>query len=42
MLSDEEAECYRRGRLLIYDGTDLSFETIRLDKNPACPVCSKP
>ncbi|MDH4272119.1 MAG: HesA/MoeB/ThiF family protein [Candidatus Aminicenantes bacterium] len=30
------------GRLLIYDGTDLSFETIRLEKNPDCPVCSKP
>ncbi|MFZ2052829.1 MAG: HesA/MoeB/ThiF family protein [Candidatus Aminicenantales bacterium] len=29
------------GRLLIYDGTDLSFETIRLEKNPDCPVCSK-
>jgi molybdopterin/thiamine biosynthesis adenylyltransferase len=30
------------GRLLIYDGTDLSFETIRLEKNSVCPVCSKP
>jgi len=30
------------GRLLIYDGTDLSFETIRLEKDPDCPVCSKP
>jgi molybdopterin/thiamine biosynthesis adenylyltransferase len=30
------------GRLLIYDGTDLSFETIQLEKNPECPVCSKP
>jgi molybdopterin/thiamine biosynthesis adenylyltransferase len=30
------------GRLLIHDGTDLSFETIQLDKNPDCPVCSKP
>jgi molybdopterin-synthase adenylyltransferase len=29
------------GRLLIYDGTDLSFEIISLGKNPACPVCSK-
>lgn len=29
------------GHLLIYDGSDLSFETIRLDKDPACPVCSK-
>ena len=30
------------GRLLIYNGTDLSFETIRLEKDPDCPVCSKP
>jgi molybdopterin/thiamine biosynthesis adenylyltransferase len=30
------------GRLLIYDGMDLSFETIQLEKNPDCPVCSKP
>jgi len=29
------------GRLLIYDGTDLSFEIISVGKNPACPVCSK-
>jgi molybdopterin/thiamine biosynthesis adenylyltransferase len=29
------------GRLLIYDGTDLSFEIVSLGKNPACPVCSK-
>jgi adenylyltransferase/sulfurtransferase len=30
------------GRLLIYDGRDLSFDTIELAKNPACPVCSRP
>ena len=29
------------GRLLIYDGRDLSFEIISVGKNPACPVCSK-
>ncbi len=29
------------GRLLIYDGKDLSFEIISVGKNPACPVCSK-
>jgi adenylyltransferase/sulfurtransferase len=29
------------GRLLIYDGTDLSFEIISIEKNPACLVCSK-
>ncbi len=30
------------GRLLIYDGRDLSFETVGLEKNPDCPVCSSP
>ncbi len=30
------------GRLLIFDGTDLSFETIGLEKNPACLVCGNP
>lgn len=29
------------GRLLIFDGTRLSFETIQVDKNPECPVCSR-
>jgi molybdopterin/thiamine biosynthesis adenylyltransferase len=29
------------GRLLIYDGRELSFEIISLDRNPACPVCSR-
>lgn len=29
------------GRLLIFDGTDLSFEAIGLVKNPDCPVCGK-
>jgi adenylyltransferase/sulfurtransferase len=29
------------GRLLIYDGRELSFETIGLEKNPACPVCAE-
>jgi molybdopterin/thiamine biosynthesis adenylyltransferase len=28
------------GRILIYDGRDLSFEIISVGKNPACPVCS--
>lgn len=28
------------GRLLIYDGRDLTFETIRVERNPDCPVCS--
>jgi adenylyltransferase/sulfurtransferase len=27
------------GRLLLYNALDLSFESIRLRKNPACPVC---
>jgi adenylyltransferase/sulfurtransferase len=29
------------GRLLIYDGSGLSFEMITLEKDPACPVCSR-
>lgn len=28
------------GRLLIWDGRDLAFETIRVERNPDCPVCS--
>ncbi len=28
------------GRLLIYDGSSLSFEIITVEKDPACPVCS--
>jgi adenylyltransferase/sulfurtransferase len=28
------------GRLLLYNGLDLTFETIRLKKNPHCRVCS--
>lgn len=30
------------GRMLIYDGLDLSFSTITLAKSPNCPCCSKP
>ncbi|MBN1966993.1 MAG: molybdopterin-synthase adenylyltransferase MoeB [Anaerolineae bacterium] len=29
------------GRLLLYDATDMSFETIKLRKNPNCPVCGE-
>jgi adenylyltransferase/sulfurtransferase len=29
------------GRMLIYDGLDLSFDTITLAKSPTCPCCSK-
>jgi adenylyltransferase/sulfurtransferase len=29
------------GRLLIYDGSSLSFELITVEKDPACPVCSR-
>lgn len=29
------------GRMLIYDGLDLSFNTIEIAKDPACPVCSQ-
>ncbi|MEM3429510.1 MAG: HesA/MoeB/ThiF family protein [Candidatus Bathyarchaeia archaeon] len=27
------------GRLLIYDGTDMSFQEIKVQRNPECPVC---
>jgi len=27
------------GRMLLYDGLSMTFETIRLRKNPNCPVC---
>ncbi|MGQ9543124.1 MAG: HesA/MoeB/ThiF family protein [Candidatus Bathyarchaeia archaeon] len=30
------------GRLLIYDGTDISFQEIRVERNPKCPVCGDP
>jgi adenylyltransferase/sulfurtransferase len=30
------------GRMLIYDGLDLSFNTITLAKSPTCPCCSRP
>ncbi len=29
------------GRLLIYDGSGLSFEIISVEKDPNCPVCSQ-
>jgi adenylyltransferase/sulfurtransferase len=28
------------GRLLIYDGRDMTFDLVEVAKNPACPVCS--
>jgi adenylyltransferase/sulfurtransferase len=27
------------GRLLIFEGLDMTFRTLRLRRNPACPVC---
>jgi adenylyltransferase/sulfurtransferase len=30
------------GRLLIYDGLDLSFTTVQIARDPDCPVCSRP
>jgi len=27
------------GRLLMYDAMDMSFETVEMRQNPACPVC---
>jgi adenylyltransferase/sulfurtransferase len=29
------------GRLLLYDALDASFREMRLDKDPACPVCGE-
>lgn len=29
------------GRMLIYDGLDLSFTTVQIAKDPDCPVCSQ-
>lgn len=31
-----------KNRLLLYDGRDTSFKSIRLKKNPHCPVCTQP
>lgn len=28
------------GKLLIYDGRDMTFDLVDMAKNPACPVCS--
>jgi molybdopterin/thiamine biosynthesis adenylyltransferase/rhodanese-related sulfurtransferase len=30
------------GRLLLYDGLDQDFTTLRFDRDPACPACSDP
>lgn len=29
------------GRLLIYDGLHFTFDIVRVEKNPSCPLCSK-
>mgnify|MGYP001167509204 CR=1 FL=1 len=29
------------GKLLLYDALEMSFQTIKLRKNPACPVCGE-
>ncbi len=29
------------GRMILYDALDMSFDTIKLRKNPACPVCGE-
>jgi molybdopterin/thiamine biosynthesis adenylyltransferase len=29
------------GRLLIYDGLQFTFDIVRVEKNPSCPLCSK-
>jgi adenylyltransferase/sulfurtransferase len=30
------------GRMMLYDALEMSFTTLRIRKNPACPVCSIP
>jgi molybdopterin/thiamine biosynthesis adenylyltransferase len=30
-----------RGRLLLADGLALTFQDVRVEKDPDCPVCSK-
>lgn len=29
------------GRLLLYDASDMTFDTIKLRKNPNCPICGE-
>jgi rhodanese-related sulfurtransferase len=29
------------GRMILYDGLDMTFDTIKLRKNPKCPVCGE-
>ena len=29
------------GRLILYDGLDMKFEEIHLERNPDCPICGK-
>jgi len=29
-----------KGRLLVYDGEDMSFDTYEIHKRPDCPVCA--
>lgn len=29
------------GRLMLYDALDMTFDTVRIRKNPACPVCGQ-
>ncbi|MEM3571600.1 MAG: ThiF family adenylyltransferase, partial [Candidatus Bathyarchaeia archaeon] len=30
-----------RGRLLIFDGNEISFQEIKIEKNPKCKVCGE-
>jgi adenylyltransferase/sulfurtransferase len=30
------------GRMMLYDALDMEFNTIKIRKNPSCPVCSVP
>jgi len=29
------------GKLMLFDGLNMEWQTVRVPKNPACPVCSK-
>ncbi|UCH63343.1 MAG: HesA/MoeB/ThiF family protein [Fidelibacterota bacterium] len=40
--SGHEVGTILKNRLLLYDGKDSSFRTVKLSKNPGCPVCADP
>jgi len=40
--SGHEVGSTLKNRLLLYDGKESSFRTVKLSKNPGCPVCADP